>query len=196
MNIKFSSVIAVIGLAITSLSPIVSTASAQTAHIIAPYYQQRSAELLKILRGAKKEEVFFAASFLNAIPVGQFRAGMTQLRKQYGKPLAIKRIIPAGDFDGTVEIRYEKATVAMRMVVDRGAPHPVIGLQVTGVNFSQDAVDKIAAEIRALPGVTGFQIADISTNETISVHGHNANRQFAIGSVFKLYVLAQLSQQI
>ena len=121
---------------------------------------------------------------------------MTQLKAQYGKPLNVSQIIPASDYDGTVEINFEKATVAMRMVIDRDMPHPVIGLQVTGASIDEDGIAKIKAKFDTLPGHAGFQIAEISRDQTITLGGHKVDRQFAIGSVFKLYVLAELSRQI
>ncbi|QJB67986.1 serine hydrolase [Parasphingorhabdus halotolerans] len=121
---------------------------------------------------------------------------MAQLRVQYGQPIAVLRIIPASDFDGTVEVQYEKAVIAARMVLDRDPPYPVIGLQITGVNIAEDSVGKIKEEMRALLGQTGFEVAEISNGTPAYIDGLNQRKQFAIGSVFKLYVLATLSEQI
>ncbi|WP_461456165.1 serine hydrolase [Parasphingorhabdus sp.] len=159
-------------------------------------YQDRASELLEILKGSQKEESFFASSFLDAIPVTQFRALVTQLQNQYGEPLSIARIIPASKQDGTVEISYAKATLAMRMVLDSAAPYPVIGLQVTGANMTDDSIDKIKREMEALPGAAGFEIAEIGADQASIIESLNADRQFAIGSAFKLYVLAALSTKI
>ena len=175
-----------------------SQGSAQThsSVSVSEPYQLRTSELLAIFQGAEGEESFFAQSFLNVITVVQFRTGMAQLRAQYGKPLAISRIIPASDFDGTVEVQYEKAVIAARMVLDRDPPYPVIGLQITGVNIAEDSVGKIKEELQNLPGQAGFEIAEISNGTPVFIDGFNQSEQFAIGSVFKLYVLATLSEQI
>ena len=173
-----------------------SSAAAQPNAVVSTEYQIRTAELLDILKGSQREERFFASSFLEAIPLNQFRATLVQLKAQYGEPLSIKRIIPASDLDGTVEIAFEKATVAMRLVLDRAAPYPVIGMQVTGANMHSDSIDQIKAEMAALTGKAGFQIAEISGGRPVRIDGLNDEHSHAVGSAFKLYVLASLSRQI
>lgn len=182
--------------AIISVSGVPSPARAEQMTTVSSEYQDRASELLDILKGSQKEEQFFASSFLDAIPVTQFRALVVQLQVQYGEPLTIARIIPASKQDGTVEIAYSKATLAMRMVLDSAAPYPVIGLQVTGANMTDDSIGKIKREMEALPGVAGFEIAEIGADQASIIASLNADRQFAIGSTFKLYVLAALSSKI
>ncbi len=181
---------------IITISGVPSPARAEQMNTVSSEYQDRASELLDILKGSQKEEQFFASSFLDAIPVTQFRALVVQLQAQYGEPLTIARIIPASKQDGTVEIAYSKATLAMRMVLDSAAPYPVIGLQVTGANMTDDSIGKIKPEMEALPGVAGFEIAEIGADQASIIESLNADRQFAIGSTFKLYVLAALSTRI
>lgn len=182
--------------AIMAVSGVPSPARAEQMSTVSSEYQDRASELLEILKGSQKEEVFFASSFLEAIPLTQFRELITQLNAQYGAPISISQIIPASDKDGTVEITYAKATLAMRMVLDGNAPYPVIGLQITGANMNDDSVEKVTAEISALPGVAGFQIAALSGDKLQALVNLNPDEQLAIGSTFKLYVLAELSRSI
>jgi len=165
-------------------------------HVVSASYQIRAGELLEILKGAEKEKEFFASSFLNAVPLPQFRAGMTQIKAQYGEPVAISRIIPASERDGTIEVMFEKATVAFRMIIDQAEPHPVVGLQVTGAKVRDDALSKIAEEFNTLSGSAGFEIARLNNGRSEPLTALNADRQYAIGSAFKLYVLAELSRSI
>lgn len=190
-------------LAALFLSSIATAQSpAQTEQIVAtsPEYQERASELLDILKGSGTEEQFFASSFLEAIPLPQFRTTLAQLKTRYGEPLHISRIIPAnaqnGGKDGTVEITYAKAIVAVRMVLDDSPPYPVIGLQVTGANVTDDNIAKITQEFRDLPGIAGFEIADLDSNQPTMLESLNRDQQFAVGSTFKLYVLAALSRAI
>ncbi len=173
-----------------------SAAQFEQPPTVSSEYQNRASELLEILKGSEKEERFFASSFIDAIPLTQFRALVTQLKARYGEPANISRIIPASDQDGTVEIAYAKATLAMRMVLDSKAPYPVIGLQVTGANVTNDTLAKIKKEFASLPGIAGFEIAELGSDRTNVIASFNANKQFAIGSTFKLYVLAALSSKI
>lgn len=178
------------------VSGIPSVAQAQQRPTVSSEYQKRASELLEILQGSEKEKNFFASSFINAIPLTQFRALVTQLKARHGEPIGISQIIPASDQDGTVEVTYTKATLAMRMVLDSKAPYPVIGLQVTGANVKNDTLASIGQEFAALPGIAGFEIAELGSSRTNIIASFNADKQFAIGSTFKLYVLAALSSKI
>lgn len=182
--------------AIMAVSGVPSPARAEQMSTVSSEYQDRASELLEILKGSQKEEQFFASSFLDAIPLAQFRTLVAQLQAQYGDPLSIARVIRASNQDGTVEIAYAKATLAMRMVLDSSAPYPVIGLQVTGANMTDDSIENIKREMEALPGAAGFEVAEISADKTGIMASLNADRQLAIGSTFKLYVLAALSSRI
>jgi len=173
-----------------------SAARAEQTATVSSEYQDRGSELLEILQGSEKEEGFFASSFIDAIPLTQFRALVAQLKARYGEAIDISRVIPANDQDGTVEIAYTNATLAMRMVLDSKAPYPVIGLQVTGANVTNDTLATIEREFTALPGIAGFEIAELGSDQTNVIASFNADKQFAIGSTFKLYVLAALSSEI
>ncbi len=186
----FAALIAISALGVPSL------AKAEQMATVSTEYDDRASELLDILKGSQQEESFFASSFLDAIPLPQVRALVAQLQTQYGEPLKIARIIPATAQDGTVEIAYTKATLAIRMVLDSSAPYPVIGLQVTGANMTDDSIDKVKQELEKLPGTVGLEIAEIGADQTSIITSLNADRQFAIGSTFKLYVLAALSSKI
>ena len=190
-----SSLVALLFATIAPL-PFLSNAHAMPDHVVSAPFQVRTGELLEILKGAEKEKEFFASSFLAAVPLPQFRAGMTQLKTQYGEPVAVTRIIPASDHDGTIEIAFEKATLAFRMVIDRAEPHPVIGLMVTGAKVRDDGLSKITREFQELPGSAGFEIVKIGGGKTEVMEAYNGERQYAIGSTFKLYVLSELSRTI
>lgn len=171
-----------------------SAANAMPGQVVSAPYQVRTGELLEILKGAKSEEQFFARSFLEAVPLTQFRVLTAQLRTQYGEPIAVNQIIPASDKDGTIEIAYQKATLAFRMVIDQAEPHPVIGLLVTGAKVRGDGLAKITGEFQSLPGSAGFEIAKIDDGKRQVLFAHNGDKHFGIGSTFKLYVLAELNR--
>ncbi|MEL6874517.1 MAG: serine hydrolase [Pseudomonadota bacterium] len=173
-----------------------ASVQAQETAVVTPEYQAKAQELLRILQGSEEEERFFAPSFLEAVPPARFRELVAHLTAQYGKPRAISQIRSASLTDGTVEITYAKAIVALRMVLDDAAPFPVIGLQVTGGQTIEDSFEKVRAEIADLPGIAGFQIAELSGASPRILLDHNPDEQMAIGSAFKLYVLAELLRQI
>lgn len=196
MKVKILSLMLAIAFSMSTTVIPASMANAMPDQVVSAPYQVRTGELLEILKGAEKEQEFFARSFLDAVPVPQFRLLTSQLKAQYGEPVAVTRIIPASDKDGTIEIAFERATLAFRMVIDQAEPHPVIGLLVTGAKVRDDGLQKIIEEFEVLPGSAGFEIARIQNSERQILSSHNGDQQYGIGSTFKLYVLAELNRSI
>ena len=54
----------------------------------------------------------------------------------------------------------------------------------------------VLAELRALPGQTSLAIARLGDGAPALVAGHEPDRPLAIGSTFKLVILAELSRQV
>ena len=159
-------------------------------------FDRRANELVELLRGVQNEEAFFSDTFRQAVPPRQFRALTQQLRDQYGEPEAIARAIPQGPLSGTVEVAYEKAVLAFRMHVSGDPPHPVVGLLVTGAAVHDDDLAQISAAFEALPGTAAFAVHRLEAGALSPVAATGADRHLAVGSVFKLYVLAALSDAI
>jgi beta-lactamase class A len=161
-----------------------------------PTYQARAEQLFRILSAPGGEEVFFSTLFLDVVPVDRWRAIAAELRTQYGKPLALGAVRTDSATSGQVEIRYERATVGFTLVVAPQAPNLVVGLHVVGARTANDSLDKIMADIAALPGMTAFAIAKLSDGGPQWLRAHRADAQMATGSSFKLYVLAELARAV
>lgn len=161
-----------------------------------PAYQARAEQLLRILGAPGGESIFFSTLFLDAVPVDRWRAIAAELRAQHGKPLALGAVRVESATAGQVEIRYARATVGFTLVVAPQAPHVVVGLHVVGVSTAGDSLDKVAAEIAALPGTTGFAIARLTDTGPQMRYGRRADVPMATGSSFKLYILAELARAV
>ncbi|QGP80871.1 serine hydrolase [Sphingobium sp. CAP-1] len=159
-----------------------------------PAYQARAEQLLRILSAPGGEEAFFSPLFLDAVPVDRWRAVAADLRAQHGQPLALGAVSRTSDTAGQVEIRYERATLGFSLVVAPQPPNHVVGLHVVGVKASDDSLDKVMADIAALPGDSAFAISKLTDDGPHLLRAHRADVQMATGSSFKLYVLAELSR--
>ena len=84
----------------------------------------------------------------------------------------------------------------MLLDVGAGADARVIGLRLTGFEMANDSLDMVAAEIAALPGMAGFLVAELDSDGIRPLASANADRQFAVGSTFKLYILDELAAQV
>lgn len=156
----------------------------------------RSSELLRILIGDSGEEAFFAPSFVQAVPLSQFRSLTAQLRSQYGEPLLISQIAAKNANQADVTIGYERAQVSMRLVLDAPAPHRVIGLLVTSVEIRGDALQTVLRELSALDGDVAVQAVQFSGGQFRELAALAPEQRLAVASVSKLYILGALAQDV
>lgn len=174
--------------------------AAQTQQSSAPATQssfdRRAAQLGDVINGNMAFDAYFAPQFQVAVPEAQFKAMTTGIVAQYGRAVAAEELHSANGRSGSVKLRFEKGTATV--LLDVGAPpdERVTGFRVTGFAMNNDSFARVAGEIAALPGATGFLVAEVDGNRIRPIAAANADRQFAVGSTFKLYVLDELAAQI
>jgi beta-lactamase class A len=105
-------------------------------------------------------------------------------------------IEPQSATAATVHYDFERAIVHMQIVIQPQAPHHIAGLLVTGADMSGDSFTAVLAELRALPGQTSVAIARLGDGAPELIASIEPDRPLAIGSAFKLFILAELSRQI
>lgn len=173
-------------------------ALAQSPNTAAPAqttaFDRRAAQLVDLLEGRTAFAAFFAPSFQAAIPEAQFKAITASLIAQYGRPLAVDDATSTNGRSGTVQLRFEKGVATFSLDVD--AEGRAIGLQLTRFAMADDSFARVAAELAALPGRTGFLVAELDGAAIRPLAAANADTQLAIGSTFKLYVLNELAAQV
>ncbi|MES2755659.1 MAG: serine hydrolase [Pseudomonadota bacterium] len=169
-------------------------ASSPSAAALQTALDTRAAELVPLLNGGGDPATMFAPAFLSQISAEQVRAVSTQLTAGIGKAQRVGGIDRKGANAGDVTIVGERGTVVLRLTLSAEAPNLIVGLVVTGGGPTAAAEATLPAVIdalKALPGATGFALADLGTKPVI-VAGHAADRPLAIGSAFKLVILAEL----
>ncbi|MEI4507732.1 serine hydrolase [Sphingopyxis sp. CCNWLW253] len=177
-----------------------STTLAQSPETTAPApgtaFDRRAAQLVDLLTGKIAFADYFDPSFQKAIPEAQFKTFIGGLIAQYGKPVAVDSATPTNGRSGTVLLRFERGVATVLLDVGATADARVTGLRVTGVTVANDSFDKVAAEIAALPGQTGFLVAELGEAGIRPLASANPDRQFAVGSTIKLYILDELAAQV
>lgn len=168
---------------VTPTTPLVRSASEAAI-------KKRADALIGVLNGTGAAKGSFSAGFLAAVPEAQLAAISAQLRDQVGTVRGVTAIRPEGNYAATIDYAYARGTVTMRLAVDPEPPHLTTGLLVTKVSLAEDSFDKINADVSALPGSAGFTIARLDASPT-TIAQVNGDRAYAIGSAFKLYVLAE-----
>ena len=173
----------------------IQASSAMTAP--SPTYRARAEQLVRILTQPGGETEFFSTLFLEAVPLAQWRAIAEELRTQHGRPVALGAVRMESDTTGQVEIRYRHATVGFSLVVAPQEPGKVIGLHIVGVATAGDTLDKVASELRALPGRTAMAIARLRDGGPQWLLPASAgDASMAVGSSYKLYILAELARAV
>jgi beta-lactamase class A len=160
---------------------------------------RRAAELIAIFNDGGDVAATFAPEFLAQIPEAQIRALAAQLTGQLGKAVRVTSLKPAGASRAALVIGFEKGSATMGMALDPGPTAKIAGLGITGTQTAAVAgiatLADAAAAFKALPGQTGFVVADLSP-KAAPLAALEADRPLAIGSTFKLVILAELVRAI
>lgn len=161
-----------------------------------PALQARASELLAILNGGGDPAATFAPEFLAQVPAAQVRTIAAQLAQGLGKALSIAALVPASATTGTVTVRYERGRAQLRLAVTDGAAGKVIGLRITEAGPEISSLPEAVEAVRALPGSTGLALAELGEGTPRLTSSIAPDAPLAIGSAFKLVVLAELVRQI
>jgi len=171
------------------------TAPAAAQAQASPGLRAGADKVVALLRGEAQPAEIFAPAFLAQVPEAQVRNIAQQLSAQYGAPSRVAGIEAQSDTMGVIHIETGRATLHMNLVVEPAAPHLIGGLLLTGTDLRGDSMAAIAAELRALPGEVSFATARLGDGPP-AIEGHETERPAAIGSTYKLWILAELSRQV
>jgi beta-lactamase class A len=156
----------------------------------------RAQQLVPLLNGGTDPAVMMTPDMLRQVPAAQLSATFAQIRQAYGKALSIESAEAQSPFSILVLVRTEKARLRMRMATEAQPPHRITGLLVEGVETLNDSVETVAAEFARLPGTTAFSVDALGDAGPSALAGSSGEQATAIGSSFKLFVLAELVRQI
>lgn len=171
-------------------------AAAAPAAEPSPAFVARADELVRLLNGETAPDRFFSPAFLAQVPASRVREISAQLRASYGPARKAVRIDASSPTGGTVAVKFERAVVRMQMVVDPQPPHLVRGLLVAGAESTVADVPALFGEIVGLPGEVSLIAARLEDAGPAAFLTEKAERPLAIGSAFKLFVLAELVRQV
>lgn len=166
---------------------------------------RRINQIIPLLVGAVEPEEFFDPRFLSKVASSaQMKAFAEGVIRQFGRPLNITEIKQTSQTSATLKIAFEKiafekAFAIAEVNIDPAPPHQIIGFRIVPDQpvVENDSLAKIDAELATLPGRVGYVVERIGEDGgRTTVAGRATGEQFAIGSIFKLYILAELAAQI
>jgi beta-lactamase class A len=155
----------------------------------------RADDLIAVLRGTAREADVFAPAFIAQVPPGQVRALAEKLRAQHGKVDGIESITVRSPTEAEVAIAYERAVTRFTLVLDGAPPNKVIGLWLSGTAVRGDNAQKLRADLAALPGRSAVLVTRLDA-PAAPLFAHNADTHMAVGSSFKLWLLAEAVWQV
>ncbi len=139
----------------------------------------------------------FAPSFLAAVPSAQLTTIFRQTFQQCGRCRAAKLLHAPNSDSGEFEFVFEKGFLSCaQLVIDHAAPHLAIGFFIGPARPDAKSLNDVIAQLQSLPGATSLLVAVIKPDGLHPIAQLNADKTMAVGSTFKLYVLAELIHEI
>ena len=158
--------------------------------------QTRAEEVLVVLKGGGDPATLFAPEFLAQVPAEQVKAIAGQLREQFGAPVSVVRIDREGPSNGVIVMDFERSTLSLRVALQEQPPGLIRGLLVVGSEVKGDSWAALTAELKALHGSAGFAASRLGTAAPEPLAALEPARTMAIGSGFKLFILAELVREV
>jgi beta-lactamase class A len=158
----------------------------------APPVQQAAEGIVAVLMSQRPAAEVFSPQFLAAVPPDKLSGLVAQIAAQFGTLEGLDRVTSTGPTGGVIALRFRRAVYSGPFSL--GPDGKVAGLLLNDYRMLGDGLPAIQHDLAALPGTVGAYYGPIDgAGPVLAV---NADRQFAIGSTFKLYVLAALAKQI
>lgn len=173
-----------------------SLTSAQTEKSQTPL-ERRAAEVCALFRQTPGDyEKLFAPDFLAKVPAAQLTPIFTQYFSQLGRCTTTKATNRQTDFASGFEFTFEKSfSVPVNVSVTASDPNLIDGLWIGSPTSLSSTLDTIANELKSLPGDTSILVAKLDGETMTPLVAQNADRELAIGSAFKLYILSELARE-
>ena len=195
MNTKLRALFALIGLVLLAL-PAAAQTGAAVGQAASPALRARAEQVVGLLRGQGDMTELFAPAFLAEIPAARIQAIGQQAVAQYGPVRGLDRLDAGSPQSGVMHVALERATLTIQIVVEPQAPNRIVSLLITGADMRSDSLAAIVDEIRALPGRKSLAVARLGDGASAILAALDPEQPLAIGSAFKLFILAELSRQV
>jgi hypothetical protein len=139
----------------------------------------------------------FDPSFLQAVPVAKLDAIAQQIFAQGGAVRAVTLAHRESEWSGRFDVELEQGVVLpMTLTLGAAPPHRVVGLWFGAGVPVLASLEEVAKAVATLPGKTSFLAARLGDGEPQVLAASAPDSALAIGSAFKLWVLARLAGDV
>lgn len=159
--------------------------------------ESRAADVCAQFRAAPGDyEKLFAPEFLAQVPPAQLTAIFKTYFDQAGRCTETKLGQTENPNAGDFTFIFEKSfSVPSKLAVSPTSPNLIVGLWLGNAVSLSSSLSDIVTELKALPGETSFLVARLDKDRVTTLAAHNPERQLAVGSTFKLYILSELARE-
>ncbi len=171
-----------------------SAPSSQASEVEQSPLQMRSEQVVALVNGEIEPGDIFTDGFLAAVPPSQLATISQQLTSQFGAALSVEGVYPVNATRAGLQIRMERAIAKGGIAIDPNDENRISELLFQEFEPVDDTSAKIEADLNALPGEVSAYLAPLDGGD--AVISIDPEKQMAIGSTFKLYVLAALAQDV
>jgi beta-lactamase class A len=135
----------------------------------------------------------YAPSFLQGVPVEKISDLYASMRSQSGPVLHVIERSRDSTEQGRFEFDFKQSAVPVSLTIEAAVTHRVIGLWFGPPVPRMRSLREVSAQLAALPGQVSFEALRLDDGALLA--SLNPDRALAIGSTFKLYVLAELAEE-
>jgi hypothetical protein len=160
--------------------------------------ERRAADVCAQFRKTPGEyEKLFAPSFLALAPPDKLTEIFAYYFTQGGRCTQVKPSEVDSPLAGKYDLIFEQGySVPATLRVTPDEPHLLEGL-LLGVPVKLSAtLASVVEGLKALPGETNLLVVKLDEKGATPIIAHNAERELALGSAFKLYVLSELVRAV
>ena len=142
-------------------------------------------------------DTIFSDDFLNQVPVQQLTTIYSEYFEKYGGLVGWKFLDSSKIWKAKARLMLSKGfLVDMSIAASETGKHLITGLLFGPGTPQFKTLDDVVTKMSKLRGITGFLAAKLTGSGTEKIAAWNQDTALALGSAFKLYVLATLLKEI
>ncbi len=142
-------------------------------------------------------EKYFNKTFLTQVPPERLDYIFKYYYGQCGACTKIITVKKESDYSAKFQFLFEKnSTVDVDLVVENKEPYLISGLFFGNPVILASTFDDLIKEFKTLPGVSSLLAVKLTGDSFNTIAGYNPEKELAIGSSFKLYILSELLRTI
>lgn len=171
-------------------------APAPTAGVEAAPVERQAAQVCRSVDDPAAAGGLLAPAFLAQVPAARVEQILADLRRTAGSCSGV-RTVRAGAWDGEFELAFTGGFVApLRLAVEPAPGNRIVGIWFGAPAKAHGSLDEVVEELRTLPGRVSLLVADLLPDGIHPRAALHADEPLAVGSAFKLWVLAELARSI